>query len=90
MALGKATEFRRATETLLQKYPDLMMTHYFHAVQLGIDKELERRDSGDRKSGANGDRPAPARKRFLAKVAATETPWRWPAAAAPGAIRNEA
>ena len=77
LALGKATEFRQATETLLQKYPDLMMTHYFHAVQLGIDKNWSGATAEIKKAEQMG-LPAPAVQRFLDKVAAArKTPWRW-------------
>jgi hypothetical protein len=44
LGLKKEAEFRQATEALMQKYPDLMATHYCNAIRLAMDGSFAAED----------------------------------------------
>jgi Zn-dependent protease with chaperone function len=75
--LRKEAEFRQATETLLVKYPNLMASHYFTAIRLGLDEDWTKAEDEIRKAERLG-LPAQEVPRFLASgIRARATVWRW-------------
>jgi Zn-dependent protease with chaperone function len=58
------TDFREATKVLIQKYPDSMLTHYFHAILAAMDEDWAAADNEIRRAGQRG-LPAEEVNRFL-------------------------
>jgi tetratricopeptide (TPR) repeat protein len=77
LGLEKMAEFRQATETLTQKYPDVMATHYFNAIRLVLDEKWVAAEDEIKKAQRLG-LPAQVVQRFLdAGVYTRAAAWRW-------------
>jgi hypothetical protein len=76
LGLKKEAEFRQATEALMQKYPDLMATHYCNAIRLAMDGSFAAED--EIKKAERLGLPSQAVQDFLASGIHTRaTAWRW-------------
>ena len=54
LELEKIDDFRNATEQLVAKYPDLMVTHYFNAILAAIDEKWITAESEIKKAESMG------------------------------------
>jgi Zn-dependent protease with chaperone function len=77
LELEKPAEFRQATERLLQKYPNLMATHYFNAIRLAMDESWIAAE-GEIKTAERLGLPTRDVQVFLASGVHTRAAaWRW-------------
>ena len=75
--LKNEAAFRQATDTLINKYPDLMAAHYFNAIRLAMNESWIQAEDEIKKAQRLG-LPAQAAQEFLASgVHARATAWRW-------------
>jgi Zn-dependent protease with chaperone function len=77
LGLDQQTEFRQATEILVQKYPNLMTTHYFNAIRLAIDESWIAAENEIKRAERLG-LPSAAVQRFLdSGVHSRARLWHW-------------